>query len=82
MDALYIINAKNKDVLISKEFKNKDNNLKLQLFLIEFNNIIKNEKSPFILIEGSIFVYLPQGDLDDETVIYIALVTDDVKIIF
>lgn len=79
MDALYIINFKNKDVLISKEFKLNNNNSKLQLFLQDLNSILKNEKSPFILIDGSIFVYLAQGDLDDETVIYVALISDDVN---
>lgn len=79
MDALYIINAKNKDVLLFKEYKNvSENHLKLQLFLSDMNLIFKNEKSPFVLINGSVFVHLLSSELEDESLIYLAVISNDV----
>lgn len=78
MDALYIINSKTKEVLIAKEFSNTESHLKLQVFLMDFNKIQKNEKSPFILINKTIFLY-HQNIVHD--IVYIALVSEDVRIL-
>ena len=57
MDALYFINIKSKEVLISKEFNQRDNNIKIHIFLAELENLLKEEISPIINISNTIFLY-------------------------
>lgn len=75
MDAFYIINSKNNEILLSKEFKSNESSLKLQIFLMEFNKIISNEKSPFICISDSLFIYLK--DSLNLGIIYLAIISED-----
>ncbi len=75
MDAFYIINTKNCDILISKEFKENENNLKLGLLLLEMNNLLKSEKSPYLMIKNSSFIFL-----QEEQIIYVCLTSEDVMI--
>ena len=53
MDALYIIFIKNQEILYKKEYKENDNNLKLQLFLMEINEILKNQKSSYFILDNT-----------------------------
>jgi hypothetical protein len=80
MDSLYIINTRNKQILLFKEFKSNENNNKLQIFLQEYNNITNNEKSPYVVINNSIFLYL-SNDNDNE-ILYIAIISEDVKFVY
>jgi hypothetical protein len=82
MDAVYIIHAKSSQILIAKEFKENENHLKLQVFLLELNKILSNEQSPFILINNTIFVYLYSTHIENvgtnsDDVIFIALLSED-----
>jgi hypothetical protein len=75
MDALYFINTRSKQTLLFKEYKGKDNNVKLQLFLNELTTIFNNEKSPFILINNSILVY---HTTEDHEILYLSIISEDV----
>jgi hypothetical protein len=83
MDALYILNSKTNDVLLSKEFRENENHLKLQKFLIEFKSINPlSEKSPYIKIDETIFIYLEEsGDQYtnslDSPILYLVLLSED-----
>ena len=76
MDSIYIINKRNKQILLFKEFKSNDDN-KIQLFLDNYQNIINCEKSPYAIFQNNIFVYLPNNDNDDE-ILYLAIISQDV----
>lgn len=84
MDALYIVDLKSKEILLSKEFNDKDNNIKIQIFLGEIKNILKEEISPIINISDSIFIYkilnsqINKNASDDSNIMLIALVSEDV----
>jgi hypothetical protein len=75
MDALYFINTRTKQTLLFKEYKQNDNNLKLHLFLAELSNILIDEKSPFVLINNSIFIYYTT---DDNEILYLSILSEDV----
>ena len=77
MDALYIIFTKNQEILYKKEFKENDNNLKLQLFLMEINEILKNQKSPYLLLDNTFFLFLEEPK---SGIIYLSLVSEDTLI--
>ena len=72
MDALYILNFKSNEVLLSKEFRENENHLKLQIFIIESDNIFKSEKSPFIRINDTIFIYFKEN-----SILYLSLISED-----
>jgi hypothetical protein len=74
MDALYIIFRKNQEILLKKEFKDNENNLKLQLFLMEINDIIINQKSPFLLLDKTFFIFFEEPN---SGIIYLSLVSED-----
>ena len=80
MDALYIINTRNKQILLFKEFKSNENNNKLQTFLQEFNNISYSEKSPFVMIDNSIILYL--SNENDSEILYVSIISEDVKFVY
>lgn len=88
MDALYLINAKTHEIIITKEYKENENNLKVQIFLMEFNKIKKNEKSPFVLINNTIFVYLQNNDNTNESqnnnndILLLSLISEDVFMLY
>jgi hypothetical protein len=75
MDAFFIVNSKNSDILISKEFKENQNSLKLGLFIMELDSIIKCEQSPYLMIKNTVFIYLKEGPI-----IYLGLTSEDVLI--
>jgi hypothetical protein len=83
MDALYILNSKTNDVLLSKEFRENENHLKLQKFLIEFKSINPlSEKSPYIKIDETIFIYLEESadqytNSIDSPILYLVLLSED-----
>jgi len=84
MDALYIINLKSKEILLAKEFFTKDNNIKIQIFLSEIQNILKEEISPIININNSIFIYkhlnsVQSKNTDESNIMLVALVSQDVN---
>ena len=74
MDALYIIFRKNQEILLKKEFKDNENNLKLQLFLMEINDIIINQKSPFLMLDKTFFIFFEEPN---SGIIYLSLVSED-----
>lgn len=84
MDALYIINSKSKEILLTKEYSDKDNKTKLQIFLSEINNILKEEISPIINIDNSIFIYKilssSENNTEDSNLMLVSLLSEDVKI--
>jgi len=88
MDALFIINSKSKDILITKEFNNNDNILKMQIFLSEINNILKEDLSPIIIINNTIFLYKSIDSsnnkicLDDNNMFIVAIISQDVIFLF
>jgi hypothetical protein len=75
MDAFYIVNSKNSDILISKEYKENQNSLKLGLFLIELETLLQREESPYLMIKNSVFIYLKEGPI-----IYLCMTSEDVLI--
>jgi len=85
MDALYIVNLKAKEVLLAKEFNDNENNLKMQIFLSEIENILKEETSPIINISNSIFIYKELNSLqkrignEESYIMLVALVNQDVN---
>ncbi len=84
MDALYILNLKSKEILLAKEFCNKDNNIKIQIFLSEIHNILKEEISPLINICNSIFIYKHLNSIqnknssDENNIMLVSLISQDV----
>jgi hypothetical protein len=78
MDALYIIFRKNQEILLKKEFKENENNLKLQLFMMEINEILMNQKSPYLLLDKTFFIFLEEPN---SGIIYLSLVSEDNLII-
>jgi len=83
MDALYIINIKSKEILLIKEYSDKDNKTKLQIFLSEINNILKEEISPIINIDNSIFIYKilssSENNTEDSNLMLVSLLSEDVN---
>ena len=83
MDALYILNVKTKEILLSKEYSDKENKTKLQIFLSEINNILKEEISPIINIDNGIFIYKilssSQNNKEDSNLMLVSLLSEDVK---
>jgi hypothetical protein len=83
MDALYILNVKTKEILLSKEYSDKDNKTKLQIFLSEINNILKEEISPIINIDNGIFIYKvlssSQNSKEDSNLMLVSLLSEDVN---
>ena len=83
MDALFIINIKSKEILLTKEYQEKDNKTKLQIFLSEINNILKEEISPIINIDNSIFIYKilssTENNNEDSNLMLVALLSEDVS---
>jgi hypothetical protein len=77
MDALYILFTKNQEILYKKEYKEYDNNLKLQLFLMEINEILKNQKSPYLLLDNTFFLFMEEPK---SGIIYLSLVSEDTLI--
>ena len=84
MDALYFINIKSKEVLISKEFNQRDNNIKIHIFLAELENLLKEEISPIINISNTIFLYKilnsneHKNQSDESNIMLVALLSEDV----
>ena len=82
MDALYILNLKSKEILLTKEYSDKDNKIKLQIFLSEINNILKEEISPIINIDNSIFIYKilssSESNTEDSNIMLVSLLSEDV----
>jgi hypothetical protein len=76
MDAFYLINPRNRQILIYKEYKENDNNNKLQIFLSEYKQLLQHEKSPYLLIKGTILVYYYAEDAE---LLYISFISEDVS---
>lgn len=71
MDAIFIINLKLKEVILFKEFKENDNQSKVQAFLM--NNLPKHEKSPFVLVDNTLVINLQFG----ECLMYLCLLSEE-----
>ena len=78
----YILNLKSKEILLTKEYSDKDNKIKLQIFLSEINNILKEEISPIINIDNSIFIYKilssSESNTEDSNIMLVSLLSEDV----
>jgi hypothetical protein len=60
--------------LITKEFKENDNTAKLALFIQELEKVILNEKSPYTVVQNTVFIHVEENDI-----MFIALLSEDVS---
>src|SRR5690606_21859258 len=67
-----ILNSKTKDILLFKDFRENENHLKIQIFIMELNKILAEEKSPYIRINDTIFIYLQENGI-----IFLSLISED-----
>lgn len=63
--------------MITKDFRENDNTVKLTLFIQELDKVLLNEKSPYIIVKNTVFVYL-----EENNILFIALLSEDVLYLF
>ena len=59
--------------MITKEFRENENSAKLALFIQELEKVIHNEKSPYAIIQNTVFVHIEENDI-----MFISLISQDV----
>ena len=63
-----------RECLITKEFRENENASKLAIFIKEIENVTNNEKSPYTIVQNTVFVFIEENEI-----MFLALLSEDVK---